>query len=112
MAPSAIQPEESLAVRTSTKKPLKASGALEKLNHFDITPVIGTEFPEANLVELLESPNSDELLRDLAIKSKLLQTSVQLLSDLPAKHGQSRREELSSSALRTTSPTTCRRNSS
>lgn len=69
MAPSAVQPEESLAVRTSSRKPLKASGALDKLRHFDITPVIGTEFPEANLVELLEAPNSDELLRDLAIKS-------------------------------------------
>ncbi|MCJ1400747.1 hypothetical protein MMC11_003955 [Xylographa trunciseda] len=31
------------------------------------TPCIGTEFPEANLVEWLRSPNSDELISELAI---------------------------------------------
>jgi hypothetical protein len=35
-----------------------------------VTPTVGTEFPEANLVEMLNAPNSDELLRDLAITSK------------------------------------------
>jgi hypothetical protein len=38
-----------------------------------VTPTVGTEFPEANLVHMLEAPNSDELLRDLAITSKRMQ---------------------------------------
>ncbi|KAF2994624.1 hypothetical protein E8E13_003669 [Curvularia kusanoi] len=32
-----------------------------------VTPTVGTEFPDANLVDMLQGPNSDEMLRDLAI---------------------------------------------
>jgi len=53
----------------SHKEPLKLSGALDNIESFDVTPVIGREFPTADLVELLRAPNSDELLRDLAITS-------------------------------------------
>ncbi|KAK3214336.1 hypothetical protein GRF29_28g2781686 [Pseudopithomyces chartarum] len=49
------------------QKPLSLSGALEKYDSFDITPVIGKEFPKANVVEWMNDPNSDALLRDLAI---------------------------------------------
>jgi len=35
-----------------------------------VTPTVGTEFPEVNLVQMLNAPNSDELLKDLAITSK------------------------------------------
>jgi hypothetical protein len=49
------------------KEPLKLSGALDKYESFDVTPVIGHEFVDANLAEWLRAPNSDELLRDLAI---------------------------------------------
>ncbi|EAQ85321.1 hypothetical protein CHGG_09335 [Chaetomium globosum CBS 148.51] len=49
------------------KEPLKLSGALDHLEHFDVTPVIGREYVDVDLVELLRAPNSDELLRDLAI---------------------------------------------
>lgn len=52
------------------KEPLKLSRALDKYEYFDVTPVIGREFPNASLKEWLEAPNSDELLRDLAITSK------------------------------------------
>lgn len=51
------------------KEPLKLSGALEHLEHFDVTPVIGREYANVDLVELLRAPNSDELIRDLAITS-------------------------------------------
>ena len=51
------------------KKPPKLSGMLDRFKSFDVTPVIGREFPTANLKEWLEAPNSDELLRDLAITS-------------------------------------------
>ena len=49
------------------------SGALDKCNSFDVTTVIGREFPDANLKEWLEAENSDELLRDLAITSKYIE---------------------------------------
>ncbi|KAK3389472.1 hypothetical protein B0H63DRAFT_537434 [Podospora didyma] len=71
MAPSAIEAELPV-VGVSTKAPvypapLALSGALDAYEAFDTTPVIGREFPKANLVEWLEAPSSDELIRDLAI---------------------------------------------
>ncbi|KAL1979750.1 hypothetical protein VTN96DRAFT_5226 [Rasamsonia emersonii] len=49
------------------REPLQLKGVLDQYEHFDVTPIIGTEFPTANLKEWLRAPNSDELLRDLAI---------------------------------------------
>ncbi|KAL2796197.1 hypothetical protein BJX66DRAFT_324149 [Aspergillus keveii] len=49
------------------REPLQLSGALEGFDSFDVTPVIGREFPAASLAEWLRAPNSDELIRDLAI---------------------------------------------
>ncbi|CAM0141669.1 hypothetical protein VKS41_007904 [Umbelopsis sp. WA50703] len=49
------------------RKPLELSGALDKYEAFDVTPVIGREFVDAQLTEWLEAENSDELIRDLAI---------------------------------------------
>lgn len=51
------------------KGPLKLVGVLDQFKSFEVTPVIGREYPEASLKEWLESPDSDELLRDLAITS-------------------------------------------
>ncbi|KAF2865943.1 TfdA family taurine dioxygenase [Massariosphaeria phaeospora] len=55
---------------TSTKfrQPLKATGALDAFKQRDMTPIIGTEFPEAQLIDWINSPQADEMLRDLAIK--------------------------------------------
>ncbi|KAE8359233.1 putative alpha-ketoglutarate-dependent sulfonate dioxygenase [Aspergillus caelatus] len=47
--------------------PMKLSGALDAFESFDVTPVIGREYPNANLKDFLCAPNSDALLRDLAI---------------------------------------------
>ena len=52
------------------KEPLKPTGVLDKYDQFDVTPIIGREFTTANLKEWLEAPNSDELIRELAITSK------------------------------------------
>lgn len=70
MSPSAID-DETIPLRSKSqhKEPLKLSGALDTHESFDVTPVIGREFPKANLVEWLNAENSDELLRDLAITS-------------------------------------------
>ncbi|RYP36185.1 hypothetical protein DL767_003517 [Monosporascus sp. MG133] len=40
---------------------------LDYFEQFDVTPVIGGEFVGVDLAEWLRAPNSDELLRDLAI---------------------------------------------
>ena len=53
------------------KKPLKLSGALDEFESFDVTTVIGREFPTASLRQWMDAPNSDELLRDLAITSEV-----------------------------------------
>ena len=53
------------------KEPLKLSGSLDSYESFDVTPVIGKEFVGVNLAEWLNAPNSDDLIRDLAITSIL-----------------------------------------
>ena len=71
MAPSAIDSNpDPASTKTQSRQPLKLAGALDNYESFDVTPVIGREFPKANLVEWLNAPNSDELLRDLAITSQ------------------------------------------
>lgn len=70
MAPSAVDPTPEPVAKTQSRQPLKLSGALDAYESFDVTPVIGREFPTAKLVEWLDSPDSDALIRDLAITSK------------------------------------------
>ena len=52
------------------KLPLESNGSLDDYSHIDLTPCIGREFPTANLVEMMQAPNSDELLAELALTSK------------------------------------------
>lgn len=52
------------------KEPFKLTGALDHLKHRDLTPCIGREYPEANIVDILEAPNADELILELAVTSK------------------------------------------
>lgn len=72
----AVKGQPSSTVEASTKtqypKPLELKGVLNQFKSFEVTPVIGKEFPEANLLEWLRAPNSDELLRDLAITGSYL----------------------------------------
>ena len=58
------------APRYDHKEPLRSSGLIDQFKHFDSTPSIGTEFPDANLVDWINAPNSDQLIRDLAIKGE------------------------------------------
>jgi hypothetical protein len=53
------------------REPLKLAGVLDQYKSFDVTPVIGREYIDGNLKEWLRAPNSDELIRDLAITSKI-----------------------------------------
>lgn len=70
------------SVESQHKEPLKLSGALDHFESFDVTPTIGREFIGVNLAKWLKAPNSDALIRDLAITSKrlLFQTSKQPLT--------------------------------
>lgn len=87
MAPSAIPVDshEDLAYRakdSQKKVGLDLSGALEQFAWEDVTPTIGREFAEANIVnDILNSPDSEKLLRDLAITSKLESTIVEVNTD-------------------------------
>lgn len=64
--------------KTQYPKPLELKGVLNQFKSFDVTPVIGKEFPEADLVEWLRASNSDELLRDLAITGSYLSIFIHL----------------------------------
>lgn len=46
------------------REPLKYSGSLDEFTHFDVTPVIGREFSDVQLTDIL---HDDQKLRDLAI---------------------------------------------
>jgi hypothetical protein len=74
VAPAVHEPEskpvESTKVETQHKEPLKPTGVLDAFDSFDVTPVIGREFVGVNLAKWLRAPNSDELLRELAITSE------------------------------------------
>jgi hypothetical protein len=65
-APAVQQPSTQ---NSSRREPLKLSGALDHFESFDVTPIIGREFVGVNLAKWLRAPNSDELIRDLAITS-------------------------------------------
>lgn len=46
-------------------KPLVYSGSLDEYKSYDVTPVIGREYPEARLVDILKD---DAKIKDLAIQ--------------------------------------------
>ncbi|KAJ5690317.1 Taurine catabolism dioxygenase TauD/TfdA [Penicillium macrosclerotiorum] len=59
--------DDKIILKGLERRPLNPSGALDAFESFDVTPVIGREFPNANLKDFLRAPNSDDLIRDLAI---------------------------------------------
>lgn len=76
MAPGILT--EDLAVRSADHsgqsaypEPVQPSGALKDFSYEDTTPVIGREFLNVNIVDdILNAPNADERLRDLAYTSE------------------------------------------
>lgn len=49
------------------KEPLKYSGSLDKYKFIESTPIIGREYHDLQLTDLLKAPNRDVLVRDLAV---------------------------------------------
>jgi hypothetical protein len=62
------------------RQPLKLAGVLDKYESFDVTPIIGKEFVNAQLSEWLAAENSDELIRDLAITGELTDLEEEAIS--------------------------------
>ncbi|KAF2096477.1 taurine catabolism dioxygenase [Rhizodiscina lignyota] len=67
MSTTVVGVETKAAPSQSHRKPLELSGALKSTQFFDVTPTIGREFVDVNLKDWLRAPNSDDLIRDLAI---------------------------------------------
>lgn len=83
-------------------QPLKQTGVLERFEYEDVTPVIGREFPSANIVDdFLNSLDGDALLRDLAITSEPCLVMLQLHHIIANTTPQSVNEVSSSSGSRT-----------
>lgn len=49
------------------KEPLKYSGSLDNYKFFESTPIIGREYHDLQLTDLLKASNREVLIRDLAV---------------------------------------------
>jgi hypothetical protein len=59
--PSARSPQ------TWVNEPLRYSGSLDHLKYFEVTPIIGREYTEARIRDILYADNAEQQIRDLAI---------------------------------------------
>ena len=66
--PNVVPVSKKLANSNNLTGPLKYSGSLDQYKSFDVTNVIGREFPELQLSDIL---NDDNKIRDLAITGKM-----------------------------------------
>lgn len=62
---------EDARARTRCNEPLVYSGSLDSYAHRDLTPVIGREYDDLQVADLLQSSDSNQLIRDLAVTGKL-----------------------------------------
>lgn len=65
-----VEGQKAAASSGYIREPLKYSGSLDEYKSFDVTPIIGREFPDVQLVDIL---NDEQKLRDLAITGRLIQ---------------------------------------
>jgi len=56
-----------VAATKFVKEPLQPTGCLDGYDFFEVTPCIGRQYTNLSLRDLLNSPDSDELLREFAI---------------------------------------------
>ena len=50
-----------------TREPLKRGASIDHLEYLNVTPIIGCEYTTAKLKDMLNAPNAEDQLRDLAI---------------------------------------------
>lgn len=55
---------------TSFPAPLELGTSIDHWKYEDLTRILGRVYNDIDLVEVLNAPNADELLRDLAITSE------------------------------------------
>lgn len=48
-------------------KPMKYEGSLDHLKYIEVTPIIGREYPEARMKDILQASNAEQQFRDLAV---------------------------------------------
>jgi hypothetical protein len=53
------------------REPLKLNSVLKNFKSFNVTPIIGIEYLKSKLANWIKALNSNALLKDLAINSKL-----------------------------------------
>lgn len=70
VAAAAATPTTAAATTASAKPWLKSTGVLDQFEHFEVTPIIGREYSNVDIVEWLQAPNSDELIKELAVTSE------------------------------------------
>ncbi|KAF2732384.1 taurine catabolism dioxygenase [Polyplosphaeria fusca] len=51
----------------SCPEPIKYSGSLDSYEYFEITPIIGREYPKVRVTEVLNAPNAEQQIRDFAV---------------------------------------------
>lgn len=61
--------------RTRCTEPLVYSGSLDSYAHRDLTPVIGREYDNLQVADLLKASDSNRLIKDLAVTGKLSSNS-------------------------------------
>ena len=49
------------------RDPLNPTGCLDKFDFFEVTPCIGRQYTNLSIHDMLNAPNSDELIREFAI---------------------------------------------
>lgn len=75
MAPSAAEIPTQTEIpihpgKAAAAKPwLKSTAVLDQYENFEVTPVIGREYPTADVAAWLQAPNSAELIKELALTS-------------------------------------------
>lgn len=58
--------------RASSRKPVELTGAIVQLRSEEVTPAIGREYYDVNIVDdLMNAEDSEDRLRDLALTSKI-----------------------------------------
>jgi hypothetical protein len=60
----------------SSYPPFPDAGTLKGLNVKPLTPIIGTEIRDVDITEWLRAPNSDDILRDVALLSMSLKIQI------------------------------------
>jgi hypothetical protein len=49
------------------REPIKYTGTLDSYEFFEVTPCIGREYAKLSIRDMLNAPNSDDIIRDFAV---------------------------------------------